>query len=56
MKEPIVNLIDTDFETIIEDMITENVVNNIICSKKYYGKPRMKWVVNRQIVNSVGNL
>lgn len=28
MKEPIMNLIDTDFEPIIEDMITENVVNN----------------------------
>lgn len=28
MKEPIVNLIDTEFETIIEDIITENVVND----------------------------
>lgn len=28
MKEPIVNFIDTEFETIIEEMISRNVVND----------------------------
>ena len=44
------NLIDTEFETIIEEVVKDRF------EKKYYRKPKMKWVVNRQIVNSVGNL